>query len=176
MADELDNLFGAFDGDATQDEPQPKKARLDDDNSSSQAGVCVTSDPSVSTRGGSDDKPSNDDKPETTINGAAKEAAPAVTRKSKSSYSTVMSQPSASHLRETSEASAKMAAPTTTTQTSTGEIATGTSHDKSVRSYTAYPQNLPPGHVPAKVEPPSKPSKDVSIPSRSLPIPSYFVY
>ena len=83
MADELDNLFGAFDGDATQDEPhdQPKKARLDDDNSSSQAGVCVTSDPSVSTRGGSDDKPSNDDKPETTINGAAKEAAPVVTRK-----------------------------------------------------------------------------------------------
>ena len=164
MADELDDLFGAFDGDATQDEPQPKKARLDDDNNSSQAGVCVTSGPSVSTRGGSDDKPSNDDKPETTINGAAKEAAPAVTRKSKSSYSTVMSQPIASHLRESSEASAKTAAPTTTTQTSTGEIATGTSHDKSVRSYTAYPQNLPPGHVPAKVEPPSKPAKSYPFP------------
>ena len=39
------------------------------------------------------------------------------------------------------------------------EISTGTSHDKSVRSYSAYPKNLPPGHVPAVVIPPSEPSK-----------------
>jgi ATP-dependent RNA helicase DOB1 len=42
------------------------------------------------------------------------------------------------------------------------EIATGTSHDKSVRSYSAYPKNLPPGHIPAVVVPPSEPSKTYS--------------
>jgi ATP-dependent RNA helicase DOB1 len=42
------------------------------------------------------------------------------------------------------------------------EIATGTSHDKSVRSYSAYPKNLPPGHVPTVVIPPSEPSKTYS--------------
>ena len=41
-----------------------------------------------------------------------------------------------------------------------GEIATGTSHDKSVRSYTAYPKNLPPGHVPVQVTPPKEPWKN----------------
>jgi ATP-dependent RNA helicase DOB1 len=44
------------------------------------------------------------------------------------------------------------------------EISTGTSHDKSVRSYSAYPKNLPPGHSPKKAEPPSEPAKTYPFP------------
>ena len=38
-------------------------------------------------------------------------------------------------------------------------IATGTSHDKSVRSYSAYPKNLPEGHVLPTPKPCDKPAK-----------------
>ena len=38
-------------------------------------------------------------------------------------------------------------------------IATGTSHDKSVRSYSAYPKNLPEGHVLPTPKPSDKPAK-----------------
>jgi ATP-dependent RNA helicase DOB1 len=43
------------------------------------------------------------------------------------------------------------------------EIATGTSHDKSVRSYSSYPKHLPPGvQQTTNVEPPKKPWKTYS--------------
>jgi ATP-dependent RNA helicase DOB1 len=38
-------------------------------------------------------------------------------------------------------------------------ISTGTSHDKSVRSYSAYPKNLPEGHRLPKTKPCEKPAK-----------------
>ena len=44
------------------------------------------------------------------------------------------------------------------------EIATGTSHDKSVRSYSAYPKALPEGHKLPTVVPPSKPAKEYPFP------------
>lgn len=83
-----------------------------------------------------------------------------------------MSQPIASHLygrdassstQATATAGAKEK-PTSSSNNASREIATGTSHDKSVRSYTAYPKNLPPGHVPAKVELPSEPAKTYPFP------------
>jgi ATP-dependent RNA helicase DOB1 len=42
------------------------------------------------------------------------------------------------------------------------EISTGTSHDKSVRSYSAYPKNVPLGYSSTKVVPPSEPAKTYS--------------
>ena len=44
------------------------------------------------------------------------------------------------------------------------DIATGTSHDKSVRSYSAYPKNLPEGHELPKPKPPSEPAKTYPFP------------
>ena len=75
------------------------------------------------------------------------------------SFSTVMNH---SSLLSTSDAKATSAQVETEKKIEAAvdrEIATGTSHDKSVRSYSAYPKNLPPGHVPAVVIPPSEPSK-----------------
>ena len=44
------------------------------------------------------------------------------------------------------------------------EVSTGTSHDKTVRSYSAYPKNLPPGHELPKVTPSDRPAKEYSFP------------
>ena len=146
--DELDDLFGAFDGEGSggdeqeqPTEPASKKTRLDQE----------TTPPSIAPKESS----SND-----------KDAPQVETKITKSSYSNVMSRPTATHLRETSTSSTK---PATTTKNDDDaskirEIATGTSHDKSVRSYTAYPKNLPPGHQLPVVTPPDKPAKTYPFP------------
>jgi ATP-dependent RNA helicase DOB1 len=78
-------------------------------------------------------------------------------------YTSVMSKPIASHLKEeekktdTNEDSEKK-------EEITKEIATGTAHDKSVRSYSAYPQNLPAGMILPKVTPPTEPFKTYKFP------------
>lgn len=137
MADDLDALFGAFDGDSgndTKEEPaETKKARVQEPLESSDA----------NNQG----------------NHAAPTAPPSDTDSKPSLYTSVMSAPTASHLKESE-----------TTETTTPseepkieepkEIATGISHDKSVRSYSAYPKNLPPGTVYEAVEPPKTPSKE----------------
>ena len=141
MADELDDLFGAFDGDGDQQEvaaePEQKKTRLDQ-----QAAHTAITDESV-----------RDD---------------SQTKVSKSSYSTVMSRPIVTHLRESSAETRHPSASATESDkedaTKTHEIATGTSHDKSVRSYTAHPKNLPPGHTLPTVTPPSSPAKIYKFP------------
>lgn len=144
MGDELDDLFGAFDGDAGQEEAsEPKKRHVEYTEES-------TSAPVTNELESSEEVPP-DNKPENMV----------------SSYASVMSQAVASHLRMERDVdmnvSGKVAKDTTATskeeKTGEREIATGTSHDKTVRSYTAYPKNLPPGHVPAKVVPPKEPAK-----------------
>jgi ATP-dependent RNA helicase DOB1 len=123
MADELDDLFGAFDGEEQQEkgeDPEPKKARLDE---------------------------------------ASDEKDVSVAMKSKSSYSTVMSQPTASKIHEPSSQPKEDKKTTTNDDTTPREIATGTSHDKTVRSYSAYPKNLPPGHKATSTPPPTEPAK-----------------
>jgi len=148
MGDELDALFGAFDEDdqkataspsTTSEPPKSKKIRLDDS------------------------KEDGDDPEKPQLEGGAVPAA------GKSAYSAVMNQPAISHLNKKASASSSTGAkkdPGSTEKhqaaaaaASEGEIATGTSHDKTVRSYSAYPKNLPPGHTPVKVTPPTEPAK-----------------
>jgi ATP-dependent RNA helicase DOB1 len=69
-----------------------------------------------------------------------------------------MSKPTASHLKEKeSEEILKKEDAAMTLEDKI--IATGTAHDKSVRSYSSYPKNLPPEMQPPKVIPPTEPSK-----------------
>jgi ATP-dependent RNA helicase DOB1 len=156
MADDLDDLFGAFDGDGADStenikEPTEKRTRLDGESD-----VANASTP-------------NNEAP-TTASGITTDGASMGT---KSAYTSIMAQQPASRLREQDEASDsdKQAAAdgsSATNKPKTPEelkaeadrvIATGTSHDKSVRSYSAYPKNLPPGHVLQKIDAPTEPAK-----------------
>ena len=134
MADNLDALFGAFDGDGDE---------ADTSN--------ITEEKKKSENG--------DAKKDSTADDDNDDAAMEETRKSypktaaASTYTSVMSKPLASHLRDDaatskSQAQDQVALAKRAALTKTGlikeEIATGTSHDKSVRSYSAYPKNLPP--------------------------------
>ena len=127
MADDLDALFGAFDDQPSEQEPEVKKVRLEEDK-------------------GTDEKPA----------GVA--------------FSLAMAQSTTTQLRDKPLAAAPTVPPPAITDKAKQqsdaerEIATGTSHDKSVRSYSAYPKNLPPGHTPPVVLPPSEPAKTYAFP------------
>jgi ATP-dependent RNA helicase DOB1 len=125
MAEELEALFGAFDGEGIDEETQDIKGELIPDDS-------------------------------------------AVSRKEKSTetegdanvtlYSKVMYQPTASHEPESVKED-ENAKKDTTVVLENKIIATGTAHDKSVRSYSSYPKNLPQDMQLPKVIPPNEPSK-----------------
>lgn len=135
MADELDDIFGAIDGDDSQvkdDVPKNKTASSHD-----------TSDNDADMKDG------------------------AAETDSKRLYTSVMSAATASHLR-TENKSVKVAVTSHDAEnkqkkveeaSSQQHIATGTSHDKSVRSYSAYPKNLPEGHTLPTPKPSDKPAK-----------------
>ena len=141
MADDLDALFGAFDGDDGEADtgtssPTEKKQKSDD-------GGDATMVDTNNNKGNSEEE----SKPTKTT--------PAATTNATSTYTSVMSKHLASHLRDDtaatsskSQAHDKVAQAKKAALANAGlikeEIATGTSHDKSVRSYSAYPKNLPP--------------------------------
>jgi len=148
MADDLDDLFGAFDGEGS-DAPDNstdtdvKRARLN----------------------------SNEEEATSTPANGAKDGAPTVT---KSAFANIMAQPTTSTLHEdpsdcnANDGHNKVNAATSSEEKKepdvNREIATGTAHDKSVRSYSAYPKNLPPGHTVVTVDPPSEPAKTYKFP------------
>eukprot|EP00547_Thalassionema_nitzschioides_P008956 CAMPEP_0194227698 /NCGR_PEP_ID=MMETSP0156-20130528/42992_1 /TAXON_ID=33649 /ORGANISM="Thalassionema nitzschioides, Strain L26-B" /LENGTH=1107 /DNA_ID=CAMNT_0038960191 /DNA_START=38 /DNA_END=3361 /DNA_ORIENTATION=- len=128
MAEELDDLFGAFD-DAD-----------DDDNNDNN---------------NDDDEKKNEETTKVLENNDADSSS---SNNNKLVYTSIMSKPTASKVT------------TTTTKEENDDdeakeeedkvISTGTSHDKTVRSYSSYPkQNLPPDMQPPKVIPPTQPSK-----------------
>ncbi|KAL7557415.1 hypothetical protein ACA910_016631 [Epithemia clementina (nom. ined.)] len=131
---ELDDLFGAFDGAAQEEEqPESKRQRPESDH---------PEDATESLRGsGKGENPNNAGS--TTI---------------ATSYASVMSQPIVSQVR-TGPVSGSESINPKSDASAEREIATGTSHDKTVRSYTAHPKNLPAGHSLAKVEPPKERAK-----------------
>ena len=138
MADDLDALFGAFDGDgeeadASSRTEEKKKSENGDAKKDSTANA------------------KNDEDADMEDKSTATEAKPKTA--AASTYTSVMSKPLASHLRDDtatskSQAQDQVALAKRAALAKTGlikeEIATGTSHDKSVRSYSAYPKNLPP--------------------------------
>jgi superfamily II RNA helicase len=145
MADELEDLFGAIDG----DESEPLEGKVSTsihhrtDGSSSWLPAINDDKDGVM----SDHTPSNDN------DDAANRL-----------FHSAMSITTASRMRETAtrpssvdlmEGKTKKAEEASSQQ----NIATGTSHDKSVRSYSAYPKNLPEGHSLPKTKPCEKPAK-----------------
>lgn len=134
MADDLDALFGAFDGDGEVDSssnPNDEKKKAED---------------AETQRKTDDDAPMEDPS-------AEKSESPPKSAAAASTYTSVMSKHLASHWRDDaatskSHAQDQVALAKKAALAQAGlikeEIATGTSHDKSVRSYSAYPKNLPP--------------------------------
>ena len=143
MAEGLDALFGAFDGDVDDDKEklqekksnEATKAGEPESDGATKAGE-VESDGVMTDTG---PKPSDD--------------------ANTSLYTSVMSAPTASHLKDSTTDTNKGAEPVIEEPKEEKEIATGTSHDKTVRSYSAYPKNLPPGTIYEPVEPPKTPAK-----------------
>ena len=135
MADDLDALFGAFDGDGEaytgKSPPEEKKKSEDDVEDKSKEAAT------------NDKTPKDSDVNATTTSSSKPKTAA-------STYTSVMSKPLASHLRDDTATISqdRVALAKKTALANAGlvkeEIATGTSHDKSVRSYSAYPKNLPP--------------------------------
>jgi superfamily II RNA helicase len=159
MADDLEDLFGAFDGEGadateTMKEPTEKRTRLDGESDAPETKSTKPNDAAPATT-------------PTTVSGITTDGASMDT---KSAYTSIMAQQPASRLRENDEESEQQTpdADGLTKEPKTAEelkaeadrvISTGTSHDKSVRSYSAYPKNLPPGHVLQKVDQPTEPAK-----------------
>jgi len=148
MANDLDALFGAFDG---QDESD-RKLSHDEEN---KANDTKTEDKEESTDDKQNDASTKPYKPTTTA---------------ANTYTSVMSKPLASHLRENCTTESHLALAKKVVLDSAGlvkeEIATGTSHDKSVRSYSAYPKNLPPEleKLQKSLVPPTEPAKTYPFP------------
>jgi ATP-dependent RNA helicase DOB1 len=120
MADELDDLFGAIDGNVEETEENVVSETKDDDDT------------------------------EMTTEKDAKKI-----------YTSVMNLSTASHLRTDPKSATEKVEEKKEEEdkSSTKDIATGTSHDKSVRSYSAYPKNLPEGHEQPKANPSAEPAK-----------------
>jgi hypothetical protein len=145
MADELDDLFGAIDGDESHEvDAGGESASTEQASSSQPAAAAAANEPS------SKDADMNDTQDQ--------EAA-------KRLYTSAMSATTTSRMREAAKPLIKEGAQHEEKQEKVEEaskkanIATGTSHDKSVRSYSAYPKNLPEGHVLPTPKPVDKPAK-----------------
>jgi ATP-dependent RNA helicase DOB1 len=140
--DALDELFGAFDEEAAeQNKPDSESKRPKVDVIAGGGGSSTDNAMLVDERGSSD----------------------GTKKKTSSSYTTLMSTSTASRIKDET-----MVVETTKAEKpddgSPREIATGTSHDKTVRAYSAYPKNLPPGHTLPVVTPPSEPAKTYPFP------------
>jgi len=155
MADELDDLFGAIDGDEN-DQPEEEVSTTANRRGPSAAAdnkdVTMKEEPSDT-----DDKNDNNNKTDDDDEEAAKRL-----------FQTAMSATTTSRMREavTRASAVKPSVDTEEKNTKKVEeassqqnISTGTSHDKSVRSYSAYPKNLPEGHTLPKTKPSDIPAK-----------------
>jgi ATP-dependent RNA helicase DOB1 len=163
MANKLDDLFGAFDGADEESDAQSKKPRVKQNLEGGESsgihedtnGVQLELSPAQQTSSSDLESHFQESNVDTDFTNESSQT---------SLYTSLMSKPTVSHSREATKA------PTSEEPNHKGsaqkqddsnrEIATGTSHDKSVRSYSAYPKNLPPGATLARVEPPSKPAKE----------------
>jgi ATP-dependent RNA helicase DOB1 len=167
MADELEDLFGAIDG----EEEEGEEIEQSKDDAANE-----------STNDDDDDKSQDDDElPDNTQEEVVemdRDDSPkdvnSTSVDTKRLYTSIMYAPTATHLREQqSGASATSLTSSSSdkqkkkqeTAAATNEVNTGTSHDKSVRSYSAYPKNLPAGmELPKPTPPPDKPAKEYPFP------------
>ena len=151
MADELEDLFGAIDGDENEQNEGgggEASSTTEHGNDGSSSLIRKDKDDDDKDVAMSDQTLSNDDE-------AAKRL-----------FQNAMSVTTASRRRETATRPSLVKPVDTEGKTKKAEeassqqnIATGTSHDKTVRSYSAYPKNLPEGHTLPKPKPCEKPAK-----------------
>lgn len=166
MADELDDLFGAIDGEQEEEEVEEKKVESSkkkedddhDDDAEAENDVGMAEDTKESSS--QDHKKEDGDKSSAT----------------KKLYTSVMSAKTATRLHKHAdaataestahsiEAAKKNKDNREQTADENKDISTGTSHDKSVRSYSAYPKSLPEGMKLPTPQPPSKPAKEYTFP------------
>lgn len=163
MADDLDDLFGAIDGEeeeeveqveTTKSEPQKLKPKPSSKNVQTENGAVIMEPESETSDGEKKDMTSDNVKDAKTI------------------LTSVMSAPTASRLRDGPKPAPLLTVEETEAErkkkqeaAALREISTGTSHDKSVRSYSAYPKNLPEGHeAPKQLKPSDKPAKEYPFP------------
>jgi ATP-dependent RNA helicase DOB1 len=155
MADELDDIFGAIDGEeeevaespAAEDDDEEDEDKADDGDSKM-----------------SDDEGDDDNDDEETEKKTSKSAA-----ETTKLFNSIMYASTTSHLREeqaaaelihNNEVQKKKKEEDAEQHAATNAVNTGTSHDKSVRSYSAYPKNLPEGMELPKPKKPDKPAKE----------------
>lgn len=154
MADELDDIFGAIDGDEEEEEGQEEE---DEDEEKDK----VTTDEGAKDEGEADEDETK--AASATAAHATSSTKDSISKDAKELYTNIMYAPTASHLREREASAAPIQAPEVEaekkkkqeTAAATNNVNTGTSHDKSVRSYSAYPKNLPEGMELPKVTQPS---------------------
>lgn len=163
--DELDDLFGALDGEVSPpEETETKKVRLDTvkDEVASESSSAPTDGPTTKSTTFLAAMNRSDITNIPTEYSSAQRKDGATTKSI--AFSAVMNRSAMTNIStEASTAQTKGAAGKDLDSTDR-EIATGTSHDKSVRSYSAYPKIVPPGQTPTKVTPPTEPAKTYNFP------------
>jgi superfamily II RNA helicase len=160
MADELDDIFGAIDGqveglatDPSDHETEGKECDEDVTSSSNKQNNNNNNKAIVETKPNGDD---NDGDAEISV------------LDPKLMYNTIMYALTATHLREQSHHLGNISIKVDESEkqkkqeaaAATNEVNTGISHDKSVRSYSAYPKNLPEGMELPKPILSDKPAKE----------------
>jgi superfamily II RNA helicase len=154
MADDLDDLFGAIDGTDEPGTTQPEVTRTVRETSPTTSSHVPT--------GCKETEDDNDARGQAMDTDPSKDVSDA-----KKIYTSVMSAPTASRLRDGTSASNKtepnndMTEKKEETGETPREISTGTAHDKSVRSYSSYPKNYQP---PKESDIPRKPEKEYAFP------------
>lgn len=155
MADELDDIFGAIDGDEevveSDSEDQRKTIQGEDDEDD-------------------DEEDAEKDEAESENDDDVDMEKTSATADATKLFNSIMYAPTTSHLRDNNQQASELMAPTDTKKkkkeeeaeqhAATNEVNTGTSHDKSVRSYSAYPKNLPEGMELPKPQKSDKPAKE----------------
>ena len=154
MTDELDDIFGAIDGDeeVVESDSEDQTKTIQDDEA------------------GKEEEEEKDEKESKTDGIGNVEKPTDESADVKKLFNSIMYAPTTSHLRDSHQAS-ELLAPTQKKKeeeaeqhVATNEVNTGTSHDKSVRSYSAYPKNLPEGMELPKPQKSDKPAKEYPFP------------
>ena len=154
MADELDDIFGAIDGEEEVVESDSEDQRKTEDGDGDDDGEEDAENDEAESK---DDDDVDMEKSSSTADAVKL-------------FNSIMYAPTTSHLRDSNQQASELLAPTETKKkkkeeeaeqhAATNEVNTGTSHDKSVRSYSAYPKNLPEGMELPKPQKSDKPAKE----------------
>lgn len=157
MADELDDIFGAIDGEEEEEEVAESPAAEEDDEEDEDK--ADDGDSKMGDEGVDDDNDSEETEKKTSKSAA----------ETTKLFNSIMYASTTSHLREeqataelihNNEVQKKKKEEDAEQHAATNAVNTGTSHDKSVRSYSAYPKNLPEGMELPKPKKPDKPAKE----------------